>query len=66
LDEWASRTRALLNDSSLTDGERCDRFVAAARADLRQRMPARDAEAYDRSGRIDFSWQGLARAIRKE
>ncbi|MGE5815832.1 MAG: MBL fold metallo-hydrolase, partial [Acidobacteriota bacterium] len=50
LDEWASRTRALLNESSLTDGERCDRFVAAARADLRQRMPARDAEACDRSG----------------
>jgi glyoxylase-like metal-dependent hydrolase (beta-lactamase superfamily II) len=65
LDEWASRARALLNDSSLTDNDRCDRFVEAGRADLRQRMPAREVEAYDRSGRIDYSWQGLARAIRK-
>lgn len=65
LDEWAARARTLLADPSLTDAERCDRFVEAARSDLRARMPARDAEAYDRSGRIDYSWQGLARAISK-
>lgn len=65
LDEWVSRARALLNDPALTDDERCERFVDAARTDLRHRMSPRDAEAYDRSGRIDYSWQGLARAIRK-
>jgi glyoxylase-like metal-dependent hydrolase (beta-lactamase superfamily II) len=66
LSEWADRARALLRDHSLGDAERCDRFVEEARADLRRRMSARDAEAYDRSGRIDYSWQGLARAIAKE
>jgi glyoxylase-like metal-dependent hydrolase (beta-lactamase superfamily II) len=66
LDEWAVRARHLLTDTTLTDDERCDRFVEAARADLKQRMSARDAEAYDRSGRIDYSWQGLARAISKQ
>lgn len=66
LDEWAVRARALLKDKSLTDEQRCERFVEAGRADLRRRMSTRDAEAYDRSGRIDYSWQGLARAISKE
>lgn len=65
LDEWASRARSLLRDATLTDDQRCERFVEAARADLRKRMTERDAEAYDRSGRIDYSWLGLARAISK-
>jgi glyoxylase-like metal-dependent hydrolase (beta-lactamase superfamily II) len=65
LDEWATRARSLLGDASLTDSQRCDRFVEAAREDLRRRMSSREAEAYDRSGRIDYSWQGLARAITK-
>lgn len=66
LGEWAARARTLLGDAALTDAERCDRFVEAARDDLRRRMPPREAEAYDRSGRIDYSWQGLARAISRE
>ncbi len=66
LQEWADLVRALLRRSELSDAERCNRFVEEVRLDLRRRMPPEDAEAYDRSGRIDYSWLGLARAITKE
>ena len=65
LREWASLARALLHRADLTDAQRLERFVEEVRLDLRRRMSPQDAEAYDRSGRIDYSWLGLARAVRK-
>lgn len=66
LNEWAGLARGLLDQPDLSDEQRMERFIRAVRADLRQRMSAQEAEAYDRSGRIDYSWMGLARAIAKE
>jgi glyoxylase-like metal-dependent hydrolase (beta-lactamase superfamily II) len=63
LDEWATLVRGFLRRSELTDAQRCDRFVEAVRLDLKSRMSPQEADAYDRSGRIDYSWMGLARAI---
>ena len=66
LREWAELGRALLRRAELTDEQRLDQFVDAVRREIRPRMSAEEAEAYDRSGRIDLSWLGLARAITKE
>jgi glyoxylase-like metal-dependent hydrolase (beta-lactamase superfamily II) len=63
LSEWTTHVRALLCKPELTDAQRCERFVEEVRLDLRGRMSPPDAEAYDRSGRIDYSWMGLARAL---
>lgn len=66
LRQWAELARTLLRRSDLSDAQRCERFVHEVRLDLRRRLSPEDVEAYDRSGRIDYSWQGLARAIAKE
>lgn len=66
LHQWAELARTLLHRQDLTDAERCRRFVEEVRLDLRRRLRPEDVEAYDRSGRIDYSWQGLARALAKE
>jgi glyoxylase-like metal-dependent hydrolase (beta-lactamase superfamily II) len=63
---WAALGRALLRRADLSDGQRLDAFVDAVRREIRPRMTPEEAEAYDRSGRIDLSWLGLARAITKE
>jgi glyoxylase-like metal-dependent hydrolase (beta-lactamase superfamily II) len=66
LDDWAALARQLLRRADLADAQRTEAFVDTVRADLRRRMSPEDADAYDRSGRIDLSWLGLARAIAKE
>lgn len=66
LRQWAELARVLLRRTDLNDAQRCDRFIEEVRMDLRRRLSPEDVEAYDRSGRIDYSWQGLARAIGKE
>jgi glyoxylase-like metal-dependent hydrolase (beta-lactamase superfamily II) len=63
---WAELGRELLAQAGLTDEQRMDRFIEAVRRDLEPRMSPEEADAYDRSGRIDLSWLGLARAIAKE
>ncbi|MBI2220929.1 MAG: MBL fold metallo-hydrolase [Acidobacteria bacterium] len=65
LEEWAGLASALLGRTELSDAQRCGRFVEDVRRDLRRRMSAEDAEGYERSGRIDYSWTGLARALSK-
>lgn len=64
LEEWAALVEGLLRRPELTDAQRCERFVEEVRLDLRRRMSPQEADAYDRSGRIDYSWMGLARALR--
>jgi glyoxylase-like metal-dependent hydrolase (beta-lactamase superfamily II) len=66
LHHWATRARALLRQTNLTDDQRRDTFVDEVLLDLRRQMPPTDADAYDKSGRVDYSWVGLARAMRKE
>jgi glyoxylase-like metal-dependent hydrolase (beta-lactamase superfamily II) len=62
---WVGKARALINRQDLTDDERRDAFVDEVKRDLRRAMGEADAELHHRAGRIDYSWYGLARALRK-
>jgi glyoxylase-like metal-dependent hydrolase (beta-lactamase superfamily II) len=61
LDAWSERVRRLLADASLDDPERERRFVEEGRQDIRRTLGEAEAEQYSRAGRLDYSWQGLAR-----
>jgi glyoxylase-like metal-dependent hydrolase (beta-lactamase superfamily II) len=61
LNEWARTARALLARQDLTDDQRRDEFIRLARLECRRHMSDADADAYDRAGRLDYSWQGLKR-----
>jgi glyoxylase-like metal-dependent hydrolase (beta-lactamase superfamily II) len=65
LGEWSGMVRRLLADASLSDDERERRFVDEAILDLRRVIGDAEAEQYSRAGRLDYSWQGLARYWRK-
>ena len=61
LDTWSGLVRRLLADASIDDRERERRFVDEARLDIRRTVGDGEAEQYSRAGRLDYSWQGLAR-----
>jgi glyoxylase-like metal-dependent hydrolase (beta-lactamase superfamily II) len=61
LDVWSGLVRRLLADSSIDDQERERRFVEEGRLDIRRTVGEGEAEQYTRAGRLDYSWQGLAR-----
>jgi glyoxylase-like metal-dependent hydrolase (beta-lactamase superfamily II) len=61
LDAWSAVVRRLLADVSLDDQERERRFVEEGLQDIRRTIGALEAEQYSRAGRLDYSWQGLAR-----
>jgi glyoxylase-like metal-dependent hydrolase (beta-lactamase superfamily II) len=65
LDDWSAIVRRLLSDPTLDDGQREQRFVEEALADLRRTVGETEASRYSRAGRLDYSWQGLARYWRK-
>jgi glyoxylase-like metal-dependent hydrolase (beta-lactamase superfamily II) len=66
LTDWSLLVRRLLLDPSLSDEEREQRFVAEALQDLRRTVGEAEAARYSRAGRLDYSWQGLARYWRKK
>jgi hypothetical protein len=61
LEEWSGIVRRLLASPNLTEEERQQRFVDEALGDLRRTVGEQEAEQYSRAGRLDYSWQGLAR-----
>lgn len=66
LDEWSLRVLASLRrESSDDDDRRAAAFAHEVRADLRARLTPDEVLQYERAGRFDFSWQGLARYWRK-
>jgi hypothetical protein len=65
IDTWSSLVRRLLADESIDDAERERRFVEEGRADIRRAVGEVEADHYSRAGRLDYSWQGLARYWRK-
>ncbi len=65
LQEWSLSVRRLLGDPSLDDDQRAARFVEEAQLELRRVVGEQEAELYSRAGRLDYSWQGLARYWRK-
>jgi len=65
ISSWSEIVRRLLADPALTDDQRQDRFVAEAVQELRSTVGETEASQYSRAGRLDYSWQGLARYWRK-
>jgi glyoxylase-like metal-dependent hydrolase (beta-lactamase superfamily II) len=65
LHDWSAVVRRLLADGSLSDEQRQERFVEAVSRELRRVVGDAEAQQYNRSGRLDYSWQGLARYWRK-
>lgn len=66
LDAWSVLVRRLLTDPSIDEAERERRFVEEARQDIRRTVGEGEAEQYARAGRLDYSWQGLARYWRSK
>jgi glyoxylase-like metal-dependent hydrolase (beta-lactamase superfamily II) len=62
---WSEIVRRLLADASLSDEQRQEHFVAEATQELRRTVGETEAGQYSRAGRLDYSWQGLARYWRK-
>jgi glyoxylase-like metal-dependent hydrolase (beta-lactamase superfamily II) len=65
LGEWSRTVRRLLADGTIDDDERSRRFVEEGVSDLRRTLGEQEADKYGRAGRLDYSWQGLARYWRK-
>jgi glyoxylase-like metal-dependent hydrolase (beta-lactamase superfamily II) len=66
LNDWSGIVRRLLADAASSDDEREKTFVHEAMQDLRRTVGETEAARYSRAGRLDYSWQGLARYWRKK
>ncbi len=58
---WSRLVQRLLGDPTFDDGGRLQAFVREAMLELRRKVGEVEAEKYSRAGRLDYSWQGLAR-----
>jgi glyoxylase-like metal-dependent hydrolase (beta-lactamase superfamily II) len=65
IDTWSALVRRLLSDQTIDDAERERRFVEECRQDIRRTVGDSEADQYNRAGRLDYSWQGLARYWRR-
>jgi len=66
LQTWSAIVRRLVADTSLDEQGRLQAFVDEALLDLKRTVGEQQAEQYNRAGRLDYSWQGLARYWRKK
>lgn len=58
---WSRLVQRLLADPTLDDAGRLQAFVREAMLELRRNVGEVEAEKYSQAGRLDYSWQGLAR-----
>jgi hypothetical protein len=65
IEDWSRIVRRLIADDSMDEAHRQQAFVDQASRDLRRAVGDAEAEYYGRAGRLDYSWQGLARYWRK-
>jgi glyoxylase-like metal-dependent hydrolase (beta-lactamase superfamily II) len=65
LDSWSRIALRLVGDASMDEPQREQAFVREALHELRTIVGDAQAELYSRAGRLDYSWQGLARYWRK-
>jgi glyoxylase-like metal-dependent hydrolase (beta-lactamase superfamily II) len=65
IEQWNWIVRRLIADTALTEEQRQDRFVEEATRELRRAVGETEAAQYARAGRLEYSWQGLARYWRK-
>ena len=63
---WSRLARRLLADVQLDDARREQLFVEAGLQELKRTVGEEEAAQYGRAGRLDYSWQGLARYWMKE
>jgi glyoxylase-like metal-dependent hydrolase (beta-lactamase superfamily II) len=61
LASWSRFVRQLLADAGLDDAARERRFVEEGLHELKRTVGEEEAAQYGRAGRLDYSWQGLAR-----
>ena len=66
MDRWSGIVRRLIADQSLDEPQRQRAFVDEALMELRRAVGDQEADQYGRAGRLDYSWQGLARYWRKK
>jgi hypothetical protein len=66
LTAWSGIVRRLLADAALTDDDRQSRFVEEVLLEIRRIVGEEEAAQYNRAGRLDYSWQGLARYWRRK
>jgi glyoxylase-like metal-dependent hydrolase (beta-lactamase superfamily II) len=58
---WSRIVRNLLADQALDENQKLLAFLDEAMLELRRKVGEQEAEQYARAGRLDYSWQGLAR-----
>ena len=66
MERWSQIVRRLIADERLTEPQRQQAFVDEALLELRRAVGDQESEQYGRAGRLDYSWQGLARYWRKK
>jgi glyoxylase-like metal-dependent hydrolase (beta-lactamase superfamily II) len=66
LGQWSRIVRRLVADASLDEEGRLSAFMSEVLLDLKRHLGAVEAEQYNKAGRLDYSWQGLARYWRKK
>lgn len=66
IDGWNRIVKRLIADAKLTEEQRQQAFVDEAFRELRRAVGEQEADRYSRAGRLDYSWQGLARYWRKK
>jgi glyoxylase-like metal-dependent hydrolase (beta-lactamase superfamily II) len=65
IERWSAIVRRLIADGGLSEAQRQQAFEDETLRDLRRAVGEPEAEKYSRAGRLDYSWQGLARYWRK-
>ena len=65
LESWSRMVQRLISNPALDDGAKQAAFLDEALTDIRRKVGEQEAEQYGRAGRLDYSWQGLARYWRK-
>ena len=65
IEGWNRIVKRLIADATLTEEQRQQTFVDEAFRQLRRAVGEQEADQYGRAGRLDYSWQGLARYWRK-
>ncbi|HJR58534.1 MAG TPA: MBL fold metallo-hydrolase [Vicinamibacterales bacterium] len=65
IDRWNRIVKRLIADAGLSEAQRQEAFVDEALRELRRVVGEQEADQYSRAGRLDYSWQGLARYWRK-
>lgn len=66
IEGWNRIVKRLIADETLSEEQRQQAFVDEAFRELRRAVGEQEADRYSRAGRLDYSWQGLARYWRKQ